>query len=364
MKVDLLDLKREYNSIKNEIDEAVLGVMSSGRFILGPEVAAFEEELGKYLSVKNTIGVGNGTDALSLALTAFDVKEGDEIITTPFTFIATAEVIALKGAIPVFADIDKETGNILPEEIEKKINKKTRGIIAVHIFGQPCDIDRISKIAKANNLFLIEDTAQAIGAKYKGKAVGTWGDIGTISFFPTKNLGAYGDGGAVITDNDELAEKIRQLRVHGSDRKYHHVSIGFNSRLDAIQAAILRVKLKYLGEWTKRRQEIASIYSKGIKTLKVPYMVEDRDHIFHQYTLRSKNRDQFKEYLTEKGIASAIHYPIPLHLQPAFSYLNMGKGSFPNAEELSASVISIPIHPFLTNDEINYIIDTINKWKE
>ncbi|RKX67799.1 transcriptional regulator [candidate division TA06 bacterium] len=364
MKVDLLDLRREYNSIKNEIDEVVFNVISSGRFILGPEVEAFEKELEKHLSVKHAIGVGNGTDALSLALAALDVKDGDEIITTPFTFIATAEVIALKGAIPVFADIDMETGNMLPAEIEKKINNKTKGIIAVHLFGQPCDIDRIKEIARRNNLFLIEDTAQAIGAKYNGKAAGTWGDIGTISFFPTKNLGAYGDGGAVITNNDEIAEKIRQLRVHGSDKKYHHVSIGFNSRLDAIQAAILRVKLKHLEEWTRKRQEIASIYSSRIKTVKVPFTAENREHIFHQYTLKSRRRDAFREYLKDNGIASAIHYPIPLHLQPAFSYLNMKKGSFPIAEKLANEVLSIPVHPFLTNDEIEYIISVINKWKE
>ena len=364
MKIELLDLKREYSSIKEEIDGAVSNVMSSGRFILGPEVSSFEKELGEYLSVNNVIGVGNGTDALSLSLSAMGVEKGDEIITTPFTFIATAEVIALRGAKPVFADIDPKTGNILPSEVEKKITKRTKGIIAVHLFGQPCDIDEISEIAKDNKLFLIEDTAQAIGATYKRKTAGTWGDIGTISFFPTKNLGAYGDAGAVITNNDELKEKVRQLRVHGSDRKYHHVSIGYNSRLDAMQAAILRVKLKYLPLWTKRRQEIATEYSGRIKSVEVPVIDNNRDHIFHQFTLKSKRRDEFREFLNKNGVATAIHYPIPLHLQPAFSYLGYKKGSYKNAEALSESVISIPVHPFLTNDEIDYIIETINKWKE
>ena len=364
MKIDLLNLKKEYESIKGEIDNALREVLSSGRFILGPEVDSFENELGDFLSVENAIGVGNGTDALSLSLSALGVMPGDEIITTPFTFIATAEVIALRGAKPVFADIDEKTGNISPREIEKKINKNTKGIIAVHLFGQPCDVDEIGEIAKKNNLFLIEDTAQAIGAKYKGKPAGTWGDIGTISFFPTKNLGAYGDAGAVITNNNELAERIKQLRIHGSDRKYHHVSIGFNSRLDAIQAAILRVKLKHLKEWTNRRQEIAEEYSKGIKTVRVPVVEKEREHIFHQYTLRSRKRDEFREYMKENGIATAIHYPIPLHLQPAFSYLGLKEGDFPVAEKMAREVLSIPIHPFLTNDEIKYIINTINRWKE
>lgn len=364
MHIDLLDLKREYDSIKEEIDSAILNVISSGRFILGDEVKKFELKLSDYLNVKHAIGVGNGTDALSLALLTMSIKPGDEIITTPFTFIATAEVISLCGAVPVFVDIDIETGNINPSLIEEKITSKTKGIIAVHIFGQPCDIDEIKDIANKHNIFLIEDTAQAIGAKYGSKFAGTWGDIGTMSFFPTKNLGAYGDAGAIITNDDEIAEKIRRLRVHGSDRKYHHIIIGFNSRLDAIQAAILNVKISYLNKWTDRRREIAKKFSENIYSVKIPLIKDNRDHVFHQYTLRAKKRDEFMKYLNENDISTAVHYPIPLHLQTAFKYLKLDEGSLPDAEKLAREVISIPVHPFLTENEILYIIDMINKWKE
>ena len=314
------------------------------------------------MGAKYTISCANGTDAIVLSLWALDIKSGDEVITVAHSFFATAEAIALVDAKPVFVDIQESDFNIDPNEIEKLITKKTKAIIPVHLYGQPCDIDKIVEIAKKHNLYVIEDCAQAVGAKLNGKNVGTFGDIGTISFFPTKNLGAFGDGGAVVTNNENLAKKIRQLRFHGSSKRYVHEYIGFNSRLDEIQAAILRVKLKYLDEWNLKRQKAADYYNKllnGIKGVVTLHVKPNAHHIFHQYTIRLQKRDFVCEKLKEAGIETIIYYPVPIHLQKAFDYLNYKNGSLPITEKICNEILSLPIYPEITVEIQEYIVEQI-----
>jgi len=364
MKVQLVDLVAQYKSIKAEIDEALQRVVSSGRFILGEEVERFEEEMASYIGTKYAVGCASGTDALQLALMAYGIGPGDEVITTPFTFVATAEVIVLLGAKPVYVDIDPKTYLIDPNRIEAAITDKTRAIIPVHLYGQCADMDAINQIARKHDLKVIEDSAQAIGALYKGRKACAMGDVGCLSFFPAKNLGAYGDGGMVLTNDEDLAAKIKMLRVHGSKGKYNHVLLGVNSRLDAIQAAILRVKLKYIDQWNRARREKAALYTRLLKDTEVitPYTEAYNEHIYHQYSIRVKNRDGLRKYLTEKGIATAIHYPIPLHLQPAFASLGYKKGDFPIAEEVSSQVLSLPMYPELPEEHINYVATEIKSF--
>jgi len=382
-KIKFLDLTAQYKSIKKEIDEAIKKVLESGQFIGGKEVENFEKEIAKFCGVKYAISVNSGTDALFLSLKALGIGPGDEVITTPFTFIATAEVIANLGAKPVFVDIDPKIFNIDPSKIEKAVTKKTRALIPVHLFGQMADMGEIMRIARKYKLFVVEDAAQAIGAEIKLKTqisklktatkkskvlkAGAIGDLGCFSFFPSKNLGAYGDGGMVVTNNKKLAEKIRFLRNHGSlpKNKYLNLILGTNSRLDAIQAAILRVKLKYLKKWIKKRQEIANYYNqslKGVGDIKVPEILPDRTHTFHQYTIRTKHRDRLKKYLEKNGIPTMIYYPIPLHLQPAFKYLGYKKGDFPEAEKASKEVLSLPIYPELSNKGQKIVVRKIKKY--
>ncbi len=376
--MQFLDLKAQYETIKTEIDSAVKRVLESSQFIGGKEVEEFEKEFAKFCGVKHAISLNSGTDALFLSLKALGVSFKDEVITTPFTFIATAEAIANMGARPFFVDIEPKTLNIDPSKIEKAITKKTKAIIPIHLFGQIANISEIMRIAKKYNLFVIEDAAQAIGAEIKLKAqnskpkvmkAGTIGDLGCFSFFPTKNLGAYGDGGIVVTNNKKLANKIRLLRKHGSSpkEKYKNLILGVNSRLDTIQAAILRTKLKHLKEWNKKRLEKAIYYStflSKIKAVKPPYIAPDRTHIFHQYTIRARNRDELKVYLKEKGIPTIIYYPIPLHLQPAFQYLGYRVGDFPESEKAAKEVLSLPIFPEITKKQQNYIIRKIKEFYE
>ena len=363
MQIPIIDLKRQHAIMKDELEEAFRRVLESGIFIYGQELESFEKEVAEYLGVKHAIGVGNGTDALILSLSAIGIKPGDEVITTPFTFFATAESIAQKGAVPVFVDIDDKTMNIDVEKIEEKITPKTKAILPVHIFGQGVKMEKILQIAQKYNLKVIEDTAQGIGAKRNGKSLGTFGDLGTFSFFPTKNLSCLGDGGLVVTNDDELAKKVQMLRVHGSPRKYYHQFPGYNSRLDALQAAFLRVKMKYIESWNKRRQEIASIYNEALKYIvRVPEVDEGNIHIYHQYTIRTEKRDQLVDFLRNKGIQVAIHYPIPLHLQPALSYLGYEEGDLPVAEKATKEVLSLPVFPELTEEEVNYIIDSIREF--
>ncbi len=367
--MELVDLKKQYKLIKKEIDGAIKRVLDSSRFIGGEEVENLEAEIARFSGVKYAIGVNSGTDALFVSLKALGIGKGDEVITTPFTFIATAGVIANCGAKPVFVDIKLDTFNINPSKIEKKITKKTKAILPVHLFGQMANMDEIMRIAKKYKLYVIEDAAQAIGAEYKGKKSGTVGDLGCFSFFPAKNLGAYGDGGMVATHNPDLAEKIRLLRNHGSSpkEKYLNLILGTNSRLDAIQAAILRVKLKYLNKWNRKRNEIARYYNKllkGVSDIVTPKILSGATHIFHQYTVRTKKRDELTSYLRENNIPTMIYYPLPLHLQPAFKYLGYKKGDFPEAEKATEEVLSLPIYPELSKKEQNFIVRKIKEFYE
>jgi UDP-2-acetamido-2-deoxy-ribo-hexuluronate aminotransferase len=366
MNIQMVDVKRQYLKYKKEIDDAVLKVLESGQFINGPDVHKLTEEMQQYLGVKHAIPCASGTDALQLALMALDIGPGDEVITTPFTFVATAETIAILGAKPVYVDIDEKTYNIDPGLIQKAITKKTKAIIPVHLYGQSADMDAIMQIANQNKIPVIEDAAQAVGEKYKGKPVCSLGLIGCISFFPSKNLGAYGDAGMVVTSDDKMAEKIRMIANHGSKVRYYHELLGVNSRLDTLQAAILRVKLRHLDEWNKKRREIAQYYSGKLKSKAItpPYTASYAQHIFHQYTLLvSEGRDEFQKYLNEKHIPNAIHYPIPLHLQDAFRKHSRYKaGDFPRSEKAAEQVISLPMHPDLTKEELDYIIETIHSF--
>lgn len=360
------DITKQDEPIRQEIDEAIKRVIDGGNFILGKEVESFEKELAKFCEVKYAVALNSGTDALGLSLKALQIGEGDEVITTPFTFVATAEVIVDCGAKPVFVDIDSQTFNIDYKKIEKVVTKRTKVIIPVHLFGQMADMDEIRKIAKRHRLYIIEDAAQAMGATYRGKKAGAIGDLGCLSFFPTKNLGAYGDAGMITTNNKILADRIRTLRNHGSSlkNKYLNSVIGINSRLDSIQAAILRVKLRHLRKWNKQRTEIAVHYNKsleGVKSIIVPTILQDRTHIFHQYSVRIKDRDEFRKYLEEKGIPTMIYYPMSLHLQPAFKFLGYKKGDFPEAEKAAKEILSLPIYPEFSRREQDFIIQNIKK---
>ncbi len=360
-KVPLLDLKAQYVSISEEIDYAVKEVIQNGTFILGENVKRLEEEIAAFCNTKYGIGVASGTDALLLSLMACRVGRGDEVITSPFTFIATAEVIVLLGAKPVFVDIDPKTYNIDPAQIEAMITPNTKAIIPVHLYGQPADMDKILDCAKRHNLVVIEDAAQAIGAKYKDKMVGEMGKTCGFSFFPAKNLGAYGDGGMITTNDEDLAKKIRMIRTHGSQVKYHHEFIGTNSRLDELQAAILRVKLKKLNEWTIQRQRIAQIYTEAFrgKGIITPFVEEFNSPVYNQYTIRVKNREELIAHLKKSGVDTAIHYPIPLHLQPAFSYLEYKAGDFIESEQASKEVLSLPMYPELSDEQLETVISAV-----
>ncbi|MDD5606586.1 MAG: DegT/DnrJ/EryC1/StrS family aminotransferase [Candidatus Pacebacteria bacterium] len=345
------DLKDQYKSIKKEINQAIQRVLDSSVFIRGKEVESFEKELALFCQKKYAISVNSGTDALFLSLKALGIGPGDEVITSPFTFVATAGAIANCGARPIFVDIEKNSFNINPDLIKKAVTKRTKAIIPIHLFGQLANVDRIKKY----NLPIVEDAAQAIGNKMIG-------DLACYSFFPSKNLGAYGDGGAIVTDNEKLAEKIRLLKNHGSssNQKYLNLIVGTNSRLDALQAAILRVKLKYLKKWNERRKQIAENYNKslsGIGDIIIPKIT--KDHVFNQYTIRTKKRDKLK-----KHIPYMIYYPLPLHLQPAFKYLNHKKGDFPEAEKASREVLSLPIYPELSRKDQDLIIKRIKEFYE
>jgi len=346
--IKFFDTKRQYYLIKKEVDFALKKVLENGVFIGGKEVENFEKEVAEFCGTKYAIGVNSGTDALYLSLRALEIKPGDEVITTPFTFISTAEVIANLGAKPVFADIEEDF-NISPKEIEKKITDKTKAIIPVHLFGWPAKMDEILEIAKKYNLYIIEDAAQAFGSEYKRKKVGSLGDIGCFSFFPTKNLGALGDGGMIVTNNGELAEKLKLLRNHGSspEEKYKNLILGTNSRLDAIQATVLRVKLNCIGGWIKEKRKIAENYNKElskIKEIKIPLSLEEY-HSFNYYTIRAEKRDELRDYLKREEIETKIYYPIPLYSQPAFDFLKVNKKDFPQTERAAKEVLSLPIYP-------------------
>lgn len=363
MKIVTLDLVSEYNQLKDELNQAIQRVLESGRFILGEEVAKFEESLANYTQSRFAFGVASGTDALSIGLMALEVGSADEVVTTPFTFFATPEVIALCGAKPVFVDIDPKTFNIDPGLVERALTKNTKAIMPVHLYGQSCDMDPLMDIAQKNGLKVIEDAAQALGAEYKGRKVCSSGDLACLSFYPTKNLSCYGDGGAVITNDEELAEKIPSLRLHGAKEKYHHERLGRNSRLDAIQAAILSVKLKYLDEWNARRREIAAKYDELLADyVTIPYVEEYNKHTYHQYTIRAKRRDELKQNLKDIGIPTTVYYPIPMHLQPALQYLGYKLGDCPEAEKASQEVLSLSIYPQMSDEAVEYVAHAIQKF--
>jgi dTDP-4-amino-4,6-dideoxygalactose transaminase len=369
MKVPMLDLSEQYLSLRDEMLQVLDEVMKSSRFILGENVKKLEQDVAAYSRVKHGIGVANGSDALHISLQACGVKEGDEVITTPFTFFATAGAIARCGAKPVFVDIDLDTYNIDPKQIEEKITDRTKAIIPVHLYGQAVDMDPIIEIAKKYNLYIIEDAAQAIGAEYKGRRTGELGDAACYSFFPTKNLGAYGDAGMIVTNDDELAEKMRVIRVHGSKPKYYHHVLGYNSRLDEMQAAILNVKFPHLDEWSEKRRAIARRYTHllneklGDKVV-TPVEAEECYHVFHQYTIRVEKRDELQQFLKENGVATMIYYPLALHMQPVFADLGYKEGDFPNAEKAAKEAISLPMFPELKEEQQDYVAEMIAKFFE
>ncbi|MGG7141952.1 DegT/DnrJ/EryC1/StrS family aminotransferase [Clostridium nigeriense] len=391
MNIPLIDLKAQYDSLADKLNEATLGILSSANYIMGKTVLDFEKEFANYIGVKHAISVGNGTDALVLSLKAIGIGEGDEVITTPFTFFATAEAISAVGGTPVFVDVDKETFNIDTTKIEEKITEKTKAIMPVHIFGQSADMDEINEIAKKHNLMVIEDACQAIGGKYKERKIGSLGDVACFSFFPTKNLGCAGDGGMIVTDNDEIATIARALRTHGSGEngqkaynllnniqeevqkaegandtvynplKYYNYLIGFNTRLDAIQAAILDVKIKEIDKWNAKRREIVRVYNEALQNndLVTPVAKDYNEHVYHMYILQSENREEVIEKLKEAGIATGVYYPVPLHLQKVYKNLGYKEGDMPVSEYLSHRTFAIPVYPELTREQVDYIISKL-----
>ena len=367
--IQMVDLKSQYLRIKTEIDAAVLRVLDSTAFIQGSPVFEFEQQLSQYAGSNYVISCGNGTDALMAALLALGIGKGDEVITPAFTFIATAEVVALLGATPVFVDVCEESFNMDVHALEKAVSSKTKAIIPVHLYGQCADMEPILNIARRHNIKVIEDACQAVGTEYSFadgtvKQAGTMGDIGCLSFFPSKNLGCFGDGGALMTQDAELSEKLRAICKHGSREKYHHLYVGFNSRLDTLQAAILQVKLRHLDEFIANRKAAAHSYFNALEDvdwLELPEIEKKTTHTFHQFTLKVKKgkRDVLKQYLAEKGIPSMIYYPVPAHLQPAYRDLHYKEGDFPVAERLCQEVLSLPMHTELSENQLQYICKTI-----
>ena len=362
MKVPLLDLKAQYATIRQEIETVLKKVIENQDFVLGTEVMDLEREVAAYCGAKYGVGVASGTDALILALKALKIGPGDEVITTPFTFFATAESVSIVGAKPVFVDIDPKTYNIDPELIEEKITKKTKAIMPVHLYGQCADMEAIINIAKKHGLKVIEDNAQGIGATYKGKKSGSMGDIGALSFFPSKNLGAFGDAGMVVTDDEKLAKEIKSLRVHGGSVRYVHSEIGMNSRLDNLQAAVLRVKLKYLDRWIEARKLNADFYRERLKGLPVvtPYVPDYNTHTYHQYTLRAgSDQEGLMTHLSDKGIEARTYYPIALHLQECYGPLGYKSGDMPESENAAKEVLSIPVYSELTLEQKEYVANSV-----
>lgn len=354
--IPILQLNTQYDQIKDELEEAVLSALRSTAYINGPEVGLFEDEFAKWHGVSEAVGVGSGTEALHLAIRALDLGPDDEVISPAFTFIASAGAIALAGAKPAFCDIDPVTYNIDPVDLEKRITPQTKAIVVVHLFGHPAPMDEIGEIAQRHNLAIIEDCAQATGAEYKGRKVGTIGDFGCFSFFPSKNLGGIGDGGMVLASNSENAQKIRMLKSHGSEIKYYHDVVGTNSRLDTIQAAALRVKLKYLSQWNKERQRVAQRYLAGLKDqVQLPVQADDCQHVFHQFTIRVADRDACKQFLQDEGVGSMIYYPVSLHQQRAFDYLDYSDDDFPVTRKAQEEVLSLPMFPELADQQVDEI---------
>ena len=358
IRIPIYDPRPEVEALWDELHEAIDGVLRSGRFILGPEVEAFEREVAEYLGVRYAVGVNSGTDALVIALRALGIGPGDQVITTPFTFFATAEAISAVGATPVFVDIDPDTFNISPAAVEKAITPRTKAVLPVHLYGQAADMGPILELARAHGLKVLEDVAQAFGGEYKGRKLGALGDAGAFSFFPTKNLGGFGDGGLIATDDPEVAEAARVLRAHGARKKYHNEVLGYNSRLDALQAAMLRVKLRYIDEWNARRRAVAARYNEALADLDglvTPVEADYARHVYHQYTVRVKRgrRDALRQHLAEAGIGTMVYYPVPVHRLPVYAW---PEGSLPQAEAAAAEVLSLPMSPFLPPDAQDEVV--------
>ena len=364
MQINFVDLNKQYSLIKPEIDDAIQRVIKNSSFIGGEEVSAFEEEFAQYCDAHYCAGVNSGTDALKFICMALGIKEGDEVILPVNTFIATALGVSSMGAKPVFVDCEEGTYNIDVKKIEEKITSRTKAIIAVHLYGQPAEMDSIISIAQKHKLYVIEDACQAHGAFYKNRRVGTFGIASAFSFYPGKNLGAYGDGGAVITNDADMTEKIKKLREYGQEKKYVHTERGTNSRLDGLQAAILRVKLRHLDGWNEKRRNVAACYYDNLKDLqiKLPVTMADRNHVYHLFVIETDNRDELLQYMSQKEIFCGIHYPIPLHLQGAYRELGYKEGDFPVSERSASRILSLPVYPELKKEEIRYIKNTINEF--
>lgn len=365
MRVPFIDLKLQYANLKSEIDKAIGPVLDNAQYILGPAVEEFEKNFAEYLGVKHVIGVSSGTDALYLALRVLDIGAGDEVIIPPNTFIATAEAISMVGAEPVFVDVEEKTFNIDIAQIEEKINPKTKVIMPVHLCGQAIDMDKLKELAKKHNLFVIEDACQAHGSEHKGIKLGTIGEMGCFSFYPGKNLGAFGEAGAIATNNSELAEKIRILRDHGQSKKYYHDVIGGNFRMAGIQGAVLNVKLKYLRKWNELRRKHAELYKKllsDISEIILPYEQEYSKGNYHLFIIRTEKRDELQKHLSENGIATGIHYPVPIHLQKAYGYLGLKEGNFPVSEKLAKEILSLPMYPELIEEQIKYVCGKVKEF--
>lgn len=365
MKLHMVDVVSQYQNIKPDVDAAIHRVLDSGMFIQGKEVGEFECALAGYLGVKYAIGCASGTDALQIAMMALEIGPGSEVITSPFTFVATAETIGILGAKPVYVDIEAETFNIDPRKIESAITPRTRAIIPVHLYGQPAEMDAILDIARKHNLRVIEDAAQAHGAEYRGRRAGSMGDVACFSFYPGKNLGAYGDAGALVTNDAALADHARMLRDHGRSEKYAHKLVGYGYRLDALQAAILGAKLPHVDAWNVRRREIADYYTELLTNTDIvpSYVPPQIKPVYHIYCIRAKNRDVLQKHLKERGIETGIHYPIPLHLQPVYQNLGYNLGDFPHAEKAAREILSLPMYPELTYAQVQQIVDVVKEHK-
>lgn len=364
MEIPFLDFKKHYTEIAEEIQTAINTVFKRHQYILGPELEAFEREFATYLGVKYVVGLNSGTDALEFCLRALNIGKGDEVITPANSYIATALAISFVGATPVLADCDPDTYQISVEEIRKKITKKTKAILPVHLFGAPAEIDTIMKLAKKQHLFVVEDTAQAVGASLHGKKLGTFGDINAFSFYPGKNLGAYGDAGAIATNSKALYKKVLLLRNHGQTKKYHHVILGRNSRLDEIQAAILRVKLKHIDRWNEKRNVLAGLYIKGLGAIKTQQIIQGGKSNYHLFVVETKNRQKLQTMLKLNNINTLIHYPIPIHLQKTYKHLGLIKGHFPYAEKIAQQILSLPLYPHLEHKHIETITKYIKKYAQ
>jgi dTDP-4-amino-4,6-dideoxygalactose transaminase len=360
MKIEWYNLRRQNRSLGGQLQQAFAEILEAGVFVLGPQLEQFEKEIANYVGCGHGIGVKSGTDALFMSLSGLGVGPGDEVITTPFTFVSSAEVVVHLGAKPVFCDIDPHTFNLDISQVEDQISKNTKAILPVHLYGLASEMAQLMDIAEKHSLVVVEDAAQALGAEYEGKKVGNWGHAACVSFYPTKNLSCLGDGGIILTDDEELTELLRRLRVHGSAEQYRYTSLGYSNRLDELQAAFLRIKLKHVDEWNQRRRALAERYDQALsKYVTIPASDSGAGHVYHQYTIKTSERDSLRSFLKDQGIPSGVYYPLPLHLQPAYAQLGYREGDFPVAEACSAEVLSLPVDPHLSDDEHEWIVQNV-----